>query len=274
MKLLFFCPRWGSEQLSWKDFSQKVKEAGYEGVEYGIANETTAEELQSARSAAEQSGLWLIAQHYGTYDADFNRHYDTFAAWLDKVIPLKPYRINTQTGKDFFTFEQNRSLIDLADSFAGKAGIALSHETHRNKFSFAAHVTETYLEAIPSLRLTLDISHWVNVAESWLEDQPGAVELAITRTDHLHARVGYPEGPQVPDPRAPEWQEAVDKHLQWWDRLAEIKKREGHQAVFTITPEFGPYPYMVPMPYSRKPIASQWDINIFMMNLLRERYGK
>ena len=74
------------------------------------------------------------------------------------------------------------------------------HETHRNKFTFAAHITFDYPNRIPELRITLNASHWVNVAESFLEEQ--AIDLAIKRTEHIHARVGYPEGPQVPDPAA------------------------------------------------------------------------
>jgi sugar phosphate isomerase/epimerase len=36
MKLLFFCPRWGSEDLSWESFCHKIKAAGYDGVEAGV----------------------------------------------------------------------------------------------------------------------------------------------------------------------------------------------------------------------------------------------
>jgi hypothetical protein len=36
MKLLFFCPRWGSESLSWDTFCHKVKEAGFDGAEAGV----------------------------------------------------------------------------------------------------------------------------------------------------------------------------------------------------------------------------------------------
>jgi hypothetical protein len=43
-----------------------------------------------------------------------------------------------------------------------------------------------------------------------------AIELAIERAEHVHARVGYPEGPQVPNPRVAEWEQALQKHLYWW----------------------------------------------------------
>jgi len=122
------------------------------------------------------------------------------------------------------------------------------------------------------LKITLDISHWVCVSESFLEDQSEAVNLAIERTEHLHARVGYTEGPQVPDPRVTAWQQALQAHLAWWDKIAERKKKNNNE-ILTISPEFGPFPYMVPLPQSGEPIANQWDINLYMMNLLRKKYS-
>ena len=82
-----------------------------------------------------------------------------------------------------------------------------------------------------NVRITLDVSHWVNVAESFLDDQPDAMELAIQRTEHIHARVGYPEGPQVSDPAAPEWNEALQHHLNWWDKIIERKRSETNSRV-------------------------------------------
>ncbi len=91
------------------------------------------------------------------------------------------------------------------------------HETHRGKWSFATHITHQYLLNNPEIRITLDISHWFNVAETLLEDQPGAVELAIQHADHLHARIGFQEGAQVIDPRISANKELLDAHLSVWD---------------------------------------------------------
>ena len=163
-------------------------------------------------------------------------------------------------------------LLELSAEVERDTGIPVVHETHRGRFSFAAHVTRRYLEALPELRLCLDISHWCNVAESFLEDQPEAVDLALSRADHLHARVGSPEGPQVTDPRAPEVGEALLHHLSFWDRVVERHRRAGAERL-TITPEFGPSPYMVRLPFSGEPVADQWAVNLHMMVLLRARYA-
>ena len=85
----------------------------------------------------------------------------------------------------------------------------------------------------------------------------------------IPARVGFPEGPQVPDPRVPEWKDALDKHVSWWTRVIDQRKKEGWE-IFTITPEFGPYPYMTILPFSKMPIADQWEVNLFMMEYLKD----
>lgn len=273
MRFKFFCPRWGSEEVSWDLFCQKVRDEGYDGVEYGIPNDVAIGELDGAWNTFQKYDLEVIPQHYGTYDADFSRHFDNYAGWLEMVRPYKALKIDSQTGKDYFSFEQNKKLIEHAAHHSGLSGVEVFHETHRNKFTFAAHITFDYLSRIPDLRITLDASHWVNVAESFLEDQQEAMDLAIARTEHIHARVGYPEGPQVPDPAAPEWNEALQHHLLWWDKVIERKAAE-RDALVTITPEFGPYPYMVHLPYSQDPISDQWANNVYMMNLLKQRHRK
>ncbi len=267
MIIPFFCPRWGSEHLSWESFCTKVKQEGYDGIEYAIPADTTDHELDQVWNTAAKHDLAIIAQHYDTYEADYTRHYDQYAAWFEKIKPYPVEKINSQTGKDFFSFSQNIALIKLATN----SGLPVVHETHRNKFSFAAHITREYLESLPHLKLALDASHWVCVAESYLDDQPAAMQLAIERTAHIHARVGYPEGPQVPDPRMPEWEEALNKHLVWWDKAVALKTQEGTR--LTITSEFGPFPYMVHMPATGTPVANQWEVNSYLMQLLKKRYN-
>jgi hypothetical protein len=271
MEIQFFCPRWGSEQLNWDLFCHKLRQVGYDGFEYGIASTASEKELNEIWNTAEKNNLKVIIQHYDTYEADFSKHFEQYCAWLEKVKPYPCVKINSQTGKDYFNIQQNSALIEAALQVSVQTGIPIVHETHRNKFSFAAHITKEYLKKFPDLKITLDASHWVCVAESYLEDQSQVMQLAIERTEHLHARVGYPCGPQVPDPRVSEWQQAVNMHLNWWDKVAARKKSE--QALLTITPEFGPYPYMVYLPGNASPVCNQWDVNVFMMELLKNRYS-
>lgn len=269
MRFLFFCPRWGRADVPWPVFCQHVKDAGYDGVEVGLPEDQAEKELMFHELA--KHDLLLIGQHWETVHPEFKIHLQEYEKRLRALAAANPLFINTQTGKDYYSFEQNAQLIELADTIAGETGIPILHETHRGKFSFAAHVTKNYLERLPDLRITLDISHWFSVAETFLHDQQQAVELAISRTDHIHSRVGFTQGPQVPDPRAPEWQESLQYHLACWDKVVERQKEQGKE-FFSCTSEFGPAPYMPLLPYSKEPVVNQWDVNLYMMELLKERY--
>jgi len=269
MKLKFFCPFWGSDHLSFDTFCEKVKSENYDGVEMGLPSDK--QKKDEIIKTLENFELALIGQHYQTLEPDFEMHKKIYIHHLENLTDSPALFINSQTGKDYYSFEQNKALIDIADLMEAGSKMKILHETHRGKFSFAAHITKAYLEQLPDLRLTLDISHWCNVAESFLQDQMEAVDMAINRTDHLHSRVGYQEGPQIPDPRAPEWQHALEIHAKWWDKVIGHKQKIGAKE-FTITSEFGAPPYLVLMPFTQQPITSQWEINVYMMKILRERY--
>ena len=186
------------------------------------------------------------------------------------MIKWNPVLINSHTGSDFFTLEQNKAFIIIANKLSEKHNIPVYHETHRGRFSYTLPDTQKYIDAIPDLRLTLDISHWMVVHESLLQGKDEDLEDTIERTDHIHARVGYAEGPQVNDPEAPEWKNALDRHLDIWEQI--IKKGwERQDGVFTITSEFGPADYLQTLPFTRVPVADQWKANVFIMNAIKNR---
>jgi hypothetical protein len=189
---------------------------------------------------------------------------------LYNLAEVNPVMINTQTGKDYFSFAQNMQLVNAAKTIAAETGIEIVHETHRGKFLFNLQVFEAAAKAAPDLSIALDISHWCTVHESLLQDQQEAVSLALQHARHVHLRLGFEEGPQINDPRAPEWKPLLKQYFKWWDVVVANHKKKKQD--LTVTPEFGPAPYMPLKPYSQKPISKQWDINVFMMELFKARY--
>ncbi|CAG5003064.1 hypothetical protein DYBT9275_03041 [Dyadobacter sp. CECT 9275] len=267
MTIRFYAPHWGNT-LPFATFCQNVKTAGYDGVEMALPLDEA--EKHEILAVLKDYDLGLIGQYYQSFEKDIDEHAKNYAKYLRNLISAEPVFVNCQTGKDYFSFEKNKRLFDLASQISEASGIRIIHETHRGKSLFAAHITEEYLTQIPDLRITLDISHWCNVHESLLADQEAEVAAAISRTDHIHSRIGHPEGPQVNDPRAPEWAEALETHLGWWDKVVETHKRNATS--LTVTTEFGPATYMPVMPYTQMPLSNQWEINVHMMNLLKARY--
>ena len=77
------------------------------------------------------------------------------------------------------------------------------------------------------------------------------------------SRIGYEQGPQVPDPRAPEYAYALRAHQSWWKIIWHAQLNQNKE-VTTMTPEFGPDGYLHAMPFSCKPVANLWELNTWM----------
>ena len=276
MKIKFFCPRWGAEQQPWEPFLQAVKEAGYAGIEwfpYSEAGDYTAVVKLLEQFGLEFTIVMAVIKHMEPVD-------DYLAELERQLLDLatigsgtnRPLAITAQTGREFYTQDEAARCIACCDAVSRKTGIPIYQETHRNKWAFAAHAVYPQLLKHPGLTLTLDVSHWFCVSESYLHDQQPAVELALRHARHIHARVGHTEGPQVWDPSAGEYAEALAEHLAIWDKWINIRKESG-DPFCTVTPEFGPPPYMVFAGRTGTPFEEQWRVNLWMKNLLEKRYA-
>lgn len=251
-------------------FCEKAKKQGYDGIEVWWPMEKKDQDDLFAALKANQLQVGFLC---GGSQSDPVAHLDSFKKMINAAVKSsqKPLYINCHSGRDYFTYEQNKLFIDHTTELHQQTGITICHESHRSRMLFAAHVARNFIEKNEALKLTLDISHWCNVHESLLQDQQETVALALSRVEHIHARVGHPEGPQVSDPRAPEWNSALQAHFNWWDTVIARKKKEGGR--MTILTEFGPPEYMPTLPYTRQPVADQWAINAHMMEVLRKRYA-
>jgi sugar phosphate isomerase/epimerase len=265
-ELLIFATNWGFTG-DWDEFCDKIKQEGYDGAEawYPEDEKQRHEFLTAFEKHNLKFGLLV-----GGQDRDHKKHLQQFSSSLEKAAGLKPVYINCHSGRDHFSFEQNKAFIDRTTEVSERTKVPVYHETHRGRILYAAPIARQFMEKIQPLRLTLDISHWCNVHESLLDDQSDTIALALSRTDHIHTRVGHAEGPQVNDPRAPEWKDAVTAHVGWWDRVVEIKRKEGKR--LTMLTEFGPADYLPALPFTRQPVANQWEINKYMLDTLRKRY--
>ena len=265
--LIILATNWGYEGDVFQ-FCEAASKAGYDGIEVwvpGNANDRTA-----LKEAVHKFGLKLGLLAGGS-NPDFNTHKNEFYQGIEHGIQMNPIYINCHSGKDYFTFEQNKTLFEYTIKRTDETMIPIYHETHRGRALFAAHITRPFIEKLKNLKITLDVSHWCNVHESMLEDQQETLALALERTEHIHARIGHPEGPQINDPRAKEWESIVKTHIDWWDIIVKRKREQGKP--ITILTEFGPPPYLPTIPHTNKPVANQWDINVHMMQILRTRYS-
>ena len=270
MKLVYAKSNWEVAHLALPAFLDRAARDGFDAAEiYLPARPEPPAEIRRLCAAA---GLRLIAQiaTAGPTPEDHARSLETLYA---RAVEAGPLLVNCQTGRDVFSFDDNVRLFAHAQDLGSSAGVPLVHETHRGRALFSAPATAAYLRAVPGLQLTADLSHWFCVHESDLADQPESLAAALAAANHIHARVGFDQGPQVGDPRGEAFVRWLGLHLDLWRRIVAARKAEGRHYL-TITPEFGPAPYMPLKPIDNEPVADAWTVNVWMRDRLTLEFGR
>jgi hypothetical protein len=249
----------------------RFKAAGFAAVEFAHVFYDPAA-LAALRAAADAHGLRLLPMVY-TMGQTVDEHLASFRAQAMQAAGFAPPVINAHTGQDRWSSSERLRFYREVAAICRDLPCPLAHETHRSRCFFSPWSTLEVIEAVPELWLTADFSRWCVVAERLLDDGDAPVLSRIfPRVRHLHARVGHSQGPQVSDPRAPEWAEALAAHERWWDAIWAEQERAGLAAT-TLTPEFGPPPYMPTLPHTRQPVADLAEICQWQADRQAQRFA-
>ncbi len=210
---------------------------------------------------------------YVPHRRELSAHLDDFRRKAEEARPAHPLFLTVLGGCDAWPIDQSVEFFSRALVIARELELAVSFETHRSRSTFNPWTTLALLERVPDLRLTCDFSHWCCVCERLvLNDELEVLARCAERAHHIHARVGYDQGPQVPDPRAPAYADALASHEAWWEKIWQTQKSAG-KPVTTLTPEFGPDGYLHTLPFSETPIADLNDINLWMAHRQRAHFA-
>jgi sugar phosphate isomerase/epimerase len=189
------------------------------------------------------------------------------------AMECAPLFLTVIAGCDAWSVSQSVDFFGEAMLAARELGVLASFETHRSRSFFNPWTTRDILAQLPELQLTCDFSHWCVVCERLISTEPDVLSLCIQRAHHIHARVGYDQGPQVPNPAAPEYSAALAAHEQWWTQIWRSQLTQGNQ-VSTLTPEFGPDGYLQCQPFTGKPVADLVEVNAWMAARQRQRFNE
>jgi hypothetical protein len=269
MRLLLFRSLW-TNGFNLNAALADCRSGVFDGVE-GPAPDGCASRLR-------ESGVPFIAEittggGYVPNSRDISAHLDDFLRQAEATLEAMPLFLTVLGGCDAWPLAQSVEFFGRALEIAREIGITASFETHRSRITFTPWITAELLRQLPALHLTCDFSHWCCVCERLvLDEEPELLALFASRAHHIHARVGYEQGPQVPHPAAPEYQDALDAHERWWTQVWRAKAEAGAEFV-TMTPEFGPDGYLHTLPFTKTPVASLDKINGWMARRLRERFA-
>jgi hypothetical protein len=277
MRISFHKTLWGHEGTLAEAIDLAAL-AGFDGIEGPPPTSTEAQ--TDFRMRLDGHGFDYIAEATtgGNYVPDHRRspasHLDDLRRAVDRALPLAPLFVNTQAGLDAWPLPIQIAFHEDIVALQNEMGIKITVETHRSRSTFNPWTTLAIAREVPGLQLNLDFSHWCAVAERLvMDDDPEMLAFFATRCGHMHARVGYDQGPQVPHPAAPEHAHNVEAHVRWWQALVDHAEGEGRD-VFTITPEFGPDGYLQCAPFTAEPVADLWEVNRWMKDHLTGIFGK
>lgn len=275
MQIKYLCTYWGSEDLSAKAFLDKVLSNGFDGVEINFPDDRQfvdefMSELERIRQTSHPDFIFIAQKVLSNEKETVAAYTERLTNRLNFLVGLNPNAINSHTGKDFFDFDANLDILHLTEAIASKSGIPIWHEIHRGRFSFHLRTLLDYLNVFPNLKLIADLSHFCVVSESDLSDQQDLLTRIYPNIQHIHARVGFEQSPQVNHPFAPEWKKHLDQYTTWWKEIIALQSQKG-AAHLTITPEFGPFPYLPQAPFTQEPLSDQWEVNCLMKTYLQEK---
>jgi sugar phosphate isomerase/epimerase len=266
MKLEVMRHLWGIDE-PWDRVFPKIKDLGYAGIESPLPDSDRAAEFGKL---LEQHGFAYVAMIF-TGGTTVDEHLKSFVEQVERAKRLRPSFINAHSGSDRWSADDAKRFYDRAIAIQSEAGIRITHETHRGRVFYNPWITRDVILALPALELTCDYSHWVCVAERLIDSELEILKLCADHAHHIHARVGYEQGPQVPDPRAPEYQRHVEAHERWWDLVWASQERRGFTTT-TLTPEFGPSTYLHTLPFTNVPVADLWDVCNWQAKRQKERF--
>lgn len=248
----------------------QIRAAGYTAIESAPPDAQEADSFRDHMSAHQMS---FVAQVF-TQGQTVREHLESFRRQLGHAAEFQPLFISSHSGMDRWSEAQADAFFAGALEIEAALGIRVAHETHRGRVLYNPWTTDRLIGTFPALNLTLDLSHWVCVAERLLDGpELDIVKRCAERCLHLHARVGYEEGPQVPDPGAPEFAAHVSAHEAWWDLVWDAQERRG-QAVSTLTPEYGPSLYLHTLPFTQMPVADLGSVCDSQARRQAERFAR
>lgn len=180
--------------------------------------------------------------------------------------------VNAQVKNNFVIGQPAIDLLQGLVRAAEETEMPFFVETHRGIITQDLHRTVDYVEAIPNLRLTLDLSHYVVAGEMGTYSEKGEelFNRLLPRTGSIHARVS--NGEQIQVDIGPEGTHPMVEHFKrWWSNgMRHWASRAKPGDIFPFISELGPAGYSITLPGSDKEISDRWQQALVFKRLAEE----
>lgn len=157
--------------------------------------------------------------------------------------------INSQVQDSFVVDEAALDLLRGLYEVCADAGVPYFVETHRGRITQDLLRTVGYVKALPQMRLTIDLSHYIVAGEIGVphEAVEQAFDILLDRTACIHARVSNGEQVQVDIGQGE--QGPILHYLRWWEKgMREWRNRAAPGDILPFVVELGPPAYSITLP--------------------------
>jgi len=242
---------------------ERVKAAGFEGVECWLSDDTEKE----TKEALDRHGLKLVLGHR-PYRVEQTRE------TVDRALRLGADFIFAQPASAFTPIDDVVEIVTEGRKIANDAGLPFWVETHRGNFTENIPQTLQLIERVPDIRFTADLSHFVVVGEFYGWEDEGAAERMLPileRVSHMHGRISSGEQVQV------DVGDGTNDTAQFFVRLWTIAMREwlkgaGPGDIFPFASELGPPRYAITTPEGLE-ISDRWEQSLVMKKLAEQAWA-
>jgi len=257
-KVLFYRTLWGVN-LDFKNLQSvreklaSFKKRGFNGVEIATGF-FPSEHKETMKQLLGEVGLKCITQihtmGYPVQSFSVNEHFEDFKAKVEQALEWSPDVINSHTGRDDWSKEDNFELFEKISNLEHKLYHSsnvickIVHETHRQRVLYSPSISYAIMKQFPYINFAADLSHWVvvngrlcdeNTVANWKE----ILEILSKRTVLIHARVSTTENIQAIDPFS---KDNTENRIFYETIWKQIYKNSDSDIIY-VDPEYGPYPY-------------------------------
>jgi Sugar phosphate isomerases/epimerases len=265
---------WGMEGLEAKartveDRAALIAEAGFDGINGFLPS---PEEEDRWRRLLERYGLSFSVNAYPKTAEDMERF----------LIRAKEFgqvqHINVQVMTPFLVEGSAVGLLGELDRLSREKGIPAYIETHRGTITQDLLRTVSYLEKLESLRLTIDLSHYVVAGEMHAESEEAEILFGklLRRTFAFHGRVS--NGEQVQIDVGPNGEHPMMRRFErWWGEGMRLwKASAGPRDVLPFVVELGPPPYAIAVDEAAgrtNEISDRWQQSLLFLRTARRLWS-
>ena len=215
---------------------QMIQQAGFDGAGVRFADRAYAKQVTD-----------FLRSHGMTWQAQaYPQTLEDLKPIIDHVLEFGADHLNVQPDVRPYTVKECIPLLEGWRRMASDAGIKMQIETHRNRMTTDLFFTLHILDALPDLRLTGDLSHYVVGREFWYpvsDEDHALMHRIIDNCWGFHGRVASREQIQL-QISFPHHQHWVDVFMGWWERgFRQWRRKAGPDETLTFLCELGPPEY-------------------------------